>query len=346
MKKRVIFLVLLITLVGIVGWWFTWPKAVPHGDGGGQQQFKRKSEATNASTSFVNQILQQVQGPAGKSNPPSVKPSYREGLKLLNDMEIVYYGKVLDQFDNPLSGIPVKYTVQVNDGVREGIKNYETRTDALGSFVIQGHTGKSLSVRPEKPGYSLIATNGGAIYSHLWPSEQRHVADPDRPVIMRLWKRQGSQPLASVDATIRVPFAERVRLNLFPLAVTNSGGDVELRIQRGTDVLSREKPGDWAVEVNAINGGLIEADLAAFQYSFEAPSNGYSPSWHSGKKADDRYWSTGIKGILFCKARGGELYGKFHFGFTMNEKPESPMTIMVRGVANTNGSRNWEASVP
>ena len=46
--------------------------------------------------------------------------------------------------------------------------------------------------------------------------------------------------------------------------------------------------------------------------------------------------------MYFIQTRNGQVYSKAWLTFGINEKPDGPMSLELRGLANTNGSRNWE----
>jgi hypothetical protein len=50
--------------------------------------------------------------------------------------------------------------------------------------------------------------------------------------------------------------------------------------------------------------------------------------------------------IFFIQSRNGQVYSKVHLLFGINDTPDGFMNITFNGVANTNGSRNWEATAP
>jgi hypothetical protein len=57
-------------------------------------------------------------------------------------------------------------------------------------------------------------------------------------------------------------------------------------------------------------------------------------------------WFGGFNQGLFVMSRNGQMYSKLGLAFRINDDPSDFIYITFSGVANTNGSRNWEASVP
>src|ERR1700722_15142867 len=105
------------------------------------------------------------------SNPP-VQPKAqqaKEGLAALNDEDVVFFGKVTDQFGSPVGSASVSGVIQVNNGVREGTDRLSLTTDSEGIFIVSGHKGKNLGITVKKTGYVMATTNTSFVYSRLWP---------------------------------------------------------------------------------------------------------------------------------------------------------------------------------
>lgn len=270
-----------------------------------------------------------------------------EGLAELNDVDVAFYGRLEDQFGNAVGNAQIKFEVPFNNGHAVGVQRGATVADANGSFTISGYKGESLSVVPMKSGYMLASTNGGGIYSYLWPESKRARPDMNNPTVIKMWKLQGAEPLVDISKEYRLPFASTaINFDLVAGKVVPSGGDLEAVITRASGSLSKKSPGDWSLELKPSNGGIIESDYQAAQFTFEAPADGYQDSYLVQMNRDDPAWHDGIDKELFFKSRGGQVYGKFYLVFGINREPNDSLYFQFRGVANTNGSRNWEATAP
>ena len=76
--------------------------------------------------------------------------------------------------------------------------------------------------------------------------------------------------------------------------------------------------------------------------TFFAPEDGYKPK---GNFANNNGPDV-VQKALFIKSGHGQVYSKLGFLFHINNTPDATMSVTIRGVANTNGSRNWEATAP
>ena len=87
------------------------------------------------------------------------KEQMREGLAALNDVPIIFYGKLEDQFGNPVVGAEITGSTIVYNGTAAGGQRVVATSDAKGFFQMNGGNGESLGMMPRKEGYVLAATN-------------------------------------------------------------------------------------------------------------------------------------------------------------------------------------------
>jgi hypothetical protein len=169
---------------------------------------KEPAISTLSSNKTASQIITAATKTMISNSPPAIanaisntfaeqerQNKLREGLSVLNDQRIVLFGKVVDQFGAPVANATVFGNILVYNGSKEGEEKLQTMTDAYGYFNISGYKGERLGVNIVKTGYRLVATNAPLIYSYMYPKEQRHVHDPNNPVVFTLWKNQGAENL-------------------------------------------------------------------------------------------------------------------------------------------------------
>ncbi len=280
-------------------------------------------------TKTANQIL----------SPEDKDRLKHEGLSSLNDQEIILYGQALDQFNLPVAGAEVDGVIQVNNGVREGTDRLKLLTDADGRFNISGHNGKNLGITIKRIGYILATTNTSFNYSLLWPQSQRHVPDSKHPVEFRMWKLQGAESLLNIHQRFRIPFGHApIYFDLMAGELVPSGGDLKAEINRPDGVISERHPQNWSVDLEAVGGGFQAVSEAAARVTFTAPEDGYS---ERGRFANNNGPEL-VDQMIYVKSRGGQVYSKILL-FSINREPNEMMLIEFSGIANTNGSRNWES---
>jgi hypothetical protein len=280
---------------------------------------------------------------AGSAPPRTKADRMREGLAALNDEDVVFYGKAVDQFGSPVPEATVAASIQVNNGVQVRVDRFSLVTDQAGSFTISGHKGKSLGIWVTKAGYVIATTKTSFVYSLLWPEAERHTPDPNSPVVIQMWKLQGAEPLVGIDKRLKLPCSrDPIRLDLLTGRVVADGGDLKIMVLRPEGVISQQHPQSWSIRLEIINGGFIRTTDEDSRVTYSAPEGGYI----EGGDFPNNNGPDLVDQVFFIKSRGGQIYTKLQLTCRINNQPEGLMSLALRGVANTNRSRNWEATAP
>jgi hypothetical protein len=188
-------------------------------------------------------------------------------------------------------------------------------------------------------GYALASLNAGGIYSRLWPESQRVHPDPDKPIVIKMWKLQGAEPLTPIDFDYKTPYTMNpLCFDLIAGSMLPAGGDIRVTVNRPVGVISQQHPQNWSVRLEVIDGGVIMTDGKQFGITYAAPSDGYT----SSELVASDNGSEMAHRAFFLKSRNGQVYAKIRFSFRINRLPDSLMYIEFKGIANTNNSRNWE----
>jgi len=265
----------------------------------------------------------------------------REALAQFNNVDIVFYGRLEDQFGNAVGNAQIKFEVPFNDGQSVGVHRGTTMADGNGFFTISGYKGKSLDAVPIKAGYVLASTNGGGIYSQLWTESERIHPDPNKAVVITMWKLQGAEPLVDISKEYKLPFTDSpINFDLVAGKIVPIGGDLKITVKRPVGIISQQHPQNWSIHIEVIDGGLIETSFGESRIAYSAPEDGY-------EIADDLGNNNGpdlVDKMFFVQSRNGQVYSKVHLLFGINETPDKLMSVTFSGVANTNSSRNWEAA--
>jgi hypothetical protein len=278
---------------------------------------------------------------------PAPSPSDKKGeqikdeLAALNDVPIVFYGKIEDQFGDPVGGVKITGGIRVYNATRSTMRRISTESDANGLFQLNGGNGESLGVMPEKSGYALGTTNTMFNYSAFYPKSQ-HVADSNAPVIFKMWKLQGVEPLVKIDQSYKISFMnEPLFFDLVAGKAVKSGGDIKIYVKRPPGNISGLNRQDWSIDIEAIDGGLVDTSMAEARVTYAAPSDGYQPS-ETLKASTNEHGLEFIEKMFFLKSRNGQVYSKILLSFRINGTPNEQMSINFRGIVNANASRNWE----
>jgi hypothetical protein len=114
-------------------------------------------------------------------------------------------------------------------------------------------------------------------------------------------------------------------------------------VNRPPGEISLRSKQEWGLQVEAVQGGLIQTSMGESRVTYAAPEDGYQPSatFLFSTNAPQK-WFTGFDQMLYLKSRSGEVYSKVLISFEINENVSDPISLRFRGIANTNSSRNWE----
>ena len=191
---------------------------------------------------------------------------------------IVFYGKVVDQYGDPVPQADIK--LFANDDPFGGKSSkYNRQTDNAGLFVIKGIHGMSLGVEVSKPGYKTIFNGWDPVSSsgHFDYYDGRHKPDPESPVPFKLYKYGKQEPLVkrgqriigvAVDGT-------PLLLSLDPQAETGTHS-LSFRCFSNPGMAHPGEPQfDWMIEITVPHGGLLSRKSPV---DFEAPEQGYIPN--------------------------------------------------------------------
>ena len=278
------------------------------------------------------------------SNPPLGRKIEREReiLSTYNNVPIDFYGKLEDQFGSPVARAEIKGNIRVINGDRQGTDRLTTTSDANGLFQFHGK-GQDIGTTPSKKGYALASLNGGGNYSMLAPEEERLHPDPNNPVLIKMWKLNGAEPLLSINQHYKLHYTPgSIYFDLLAGEVVPNGGDIRLSVNRSQGIISGQNRLDWSVQVEAVEGGVMDTG-GQERVTYVAPETGYEPSTNYVFSTNPPYkWFGGFDQMFFIQSRNGQMYSKLRFSFDINDSPDGFMSIDFRGIANTNSSRNWE----
>jgi hypothetical protein len=261
-------------------------------------------------------------------------------LATLNHVPVDFYGKLVDQFGQPVAGASIKASIRVNNGVTATTDWLTTTSDANGLFEFHGR-GEDIGMMPRKAGYALASTETYFKYSHL--EDHPYVSDAGKPKVINMWKLQGAEPLSIIKKQFHIPYTgEAIHFDLLTEKIVPTGGDITITVNRPPGTISGHNHQDWSLKIEAVDGGLIETGQEE-HVTYFAPESGYeSAASYTMSDKTHNFFQGVIRSYLFT-SRNHQVYGKIDFSFTLNGDPSEPMGVQFRGVANANSSRNLEA---
>ena len=247
--------------------------------------------------------------------------------------DIYFYGKIIDQYGEPVPGVLVKYKAR-SEYLAAGTGFGETTTDAEGRFNTKGAEGTGLSIREFiKPGYQFPGIQAFDNYQRFEDSVLWKNFSEDKPYVFKVWKIE------------RYPEVIRSEKNLYLLTPDGRQSTFDLLakgkqrfkkgVQAGDFTVSFSRADDkWSVRVEALNGGILETNDI---YQNLAPESGYQkfveykfPINHSDT-AEKKY---------NIQMRDGKYYGQMTIEFRAYDYRQGKAAIFLSYVVNLENGRD------
>ena len=247
---------------------------------------------------------------------------------------IEFYGRVLDQHDEPVSGARIEMSWNSVNGITQ--RDLDTGTD--GTFSLTGVSGKYLTVNVSgRDGYTGVQSSGYADYNDAIPGEiDFHVPNPASPVVFRLWKYSQPDPLQrwSIHSSV----STEGTVGWFDLKPDKAGKD-GLGVSVMDHLPGNKKESHVTFKlICGQNCGLIETRDDPM---FCAPATGYQSEivhelrWREGEPSQE---DPGSFRFYFRCDEGKYAAGNATLRFATDAKCEVSLYIYQ----NPSGSRNLE----
>ena len=264
-----------------------------------------------------------------------------EILAMTSRQAITFYGRVVDQHGNPLSGAKVRGNVKISrQWMEQKWDEHYTTTDNDGRFQFTGLHGQEFVVSPSNEGYDSKESSRNFAYSVLTPERERHRPDPSAPIVFRMWKLKGAEPLVHIEVDrVGVPVnGAPTSFDLLTGKKLPGGGDLVLKVGRQPEHIQRGQRFDWKAVIEVPCGGIAEMNDA---YPNEAPADGYEAQFTIEMPANSKEWQSSVTRSFYVKARDGKLYARLTLRITADYEPP-PTGVTLEAWVNPSGSRNLE----
>jgi hypothetical protein len=314
-----------------------------------QRETASKSpEKVNQSTSNIPVTIAKTNGMTQliTSSPTNPQPLVNDRLKtnaIRQYMEsqnkpVEFYGQVIDQDENPLSGVRVTVEVRHTNvmvpapwGDEDQIIPIEKETDASGHFEINGVTGDGFNIESiQKDGYEVEP--GLRTYHAVGGSLEQ-------PIVFRMWKTNIHEQLITGEKKFQiVPDEKSYVIDLTRGTIAQSGeGNLKVWVKYPPQV-NRGQLYDWSCEIDVINGGLLEENnLSSAMYS--APIEGYTSTFQFQQQIKGgQYGSSGSR-RFYVMLKNGQEYGRITIELFAPYTDEISGMIRIQYAINPTGSR-------
>jgi hypothetical protein len=284
-----------------------------------------------------------------KESIPLVKKHerMRKGAEAFN-VNIDFWGKIVDENDQPIEGASVSATVR--EWGMGGFLRADGRhsTNVLisadgGLFSLRNARGDSLTIESVvKDGYKQLRPVPSFIYER---GVYGYKPDSNKPVVIKMIK----QELLRVDELRIFNIHKGIRCDGTPLIVDtialvsregpDAQGELQFSFVRSPKVISTEDSDhQWQLEIKIQNGGLIIADEYDPLLMWQAPLSGYKDSHSVSLSANDSKGLNAFHLSFYFKVNDHNHFGrcsiKLNSGMTGDKAG-----IRIEGAVNSSGSR-------
>jgi len=249
---------------------------------------------------------------------------------------IEFYGRVVDENSNAISGVNVHfswYEIPSETGERTA----DTRSDSEGLFSLHGKHGPSLSVGFGKEGY-YSSHRGEVTYNYALGPDILS-PDPQNPVVFFLRKKGKGEALITTDYPGFAKIAQLhhdgtpVEIDVFNGTQAPAGsGQLKLEFWRAI-TNQNANVFDWKCQLTVPGGGLVETPE---EFAFQAPEGGYQSPVVIDMPATNENWQGEIRSKYYMQLPDGK-YGRIDFYLL----PRNGV-FTVQSAINPTGSRNLE----
>ncbi len=292
---------------------------------------KNGNENNSAVIPSASTSTPQNQIKVDRNNPESIRQ-----YLLSQNVPIQFYGKVVDQDNNPLSGVSVKgealhvkVIVPAPWGDQDEIIPISKETDSNGRFEVQGVTGRGLVIESiHKDGYD--------------PEPWQHSSDAvggsfENPIIFKMWSTNIHEQLITGNKNFEIiPDGRPYFIDLTKDEISQTeSGDLKVWIKYPLQT-EFGKTYDWSCEIDVNNGGLQQDDSSSM---FSAPADGYVPTFSLQKQIrDGERGSIGDK-KFYIMLNNGKVFGRMQIDLIAPFNVGIPGLIRLSYAINPSGSR-------
>ncbi len=334
MRKYIAALIVLLAIIILLGIWLHRPaeRQVPLP----QNPDANTPAATASATPRPSTIRKQVPGGPYESSDPRwaevhIKDQTDKGWEW--KMPINFYGKVVDQDGQPVSGASVEFGW--TDKSKDGSSQSNTSSDREGKFNLENQKGRVLMVTVSKPGYFTAKQQNqvGFDYAGFW-EKTYYQPDSRNPVFFHLRKEGVKEHLLTGNIDVNIPSGGAPTSIAFSRDPADSWARVEVQAWTNTEKYP-PRIFDWYAIITVPGGDIQPCND---EFPFIAPDGDYKPSIEFKMPATAEKWKRGIEQQYYIRYTNPLRYGRVHLEISGASQNVSG----AYWINPTPGSRNLE----
>lgn len=344
MKKRISVLILAAPVLLLCWWWLrapatestlapTTPQTAPAEPATAETATGAKPDTHAA----AEQMSEQAQAAA------RITATRQRGLS--SNQPIRFYGKVVDQHDEPIPGVKVTLGVRnfkepMPGMMGDGFDYPVVTTGADGRFALTDAKGSLLTIKSlEKPGYEASIKTVNKSYWYWRDPSMVFRPNADAPEVFRMWKKQGAEALVRKGISVALrPDGTPSTVDLLTGRAASNGDIRVMLVRTPQQITNGQRNYEWTLTVEAVDGGVIESKD---EQMFLAPTEGYQPKITVHMPANTAEWSDEKSFNLYVRLRGGKQYGRAELKALVGAARDTT-PFYITSYVNPSGSRNLE----
>jgi hypothetical protein len=339
MRKRSIFLVCIVFVLYLY-WWLHRHHHTPVETLLPKTKIDQIGTQTFSNQFVPNRITNNILKEFSAKTVQRLKKRETTMERVLNEWRtpIEFYGKVVDESNNPVSGAQINFSC--NDVSVEGTSYYHTISDVEGLFSLKDVNGKLLTAHVSKDGYYASKKDNdsfeyGDRYNHFVP-------DQNNPIIFHLRRKEKGEPLIQKSFPPGMGQIVQLRHDGTPIEIDllngqkASAGSGQLKLEFWRDISEKNaRTFDWKLQLSVFSGGLIPTDE---EFAFQAPDTNYLPSVLIDMPKTNQPWIGEVRRKYYIQLPDRK-YGRIDVYLL----PYNGV-FTIKSAVNPSGSRNLESS--
>jgi len=301
-------------------------------------------------TNNVVQATREALGKATHSNVESVgaspfqapargAPSEQLKREMENEISmwqapILYFGKVVDENDAPISGAQAAYSASsLNTSLVEVENTGTVKTDERGIFKIEGVKGIGLMVQVTHPDYYPYPTNSTGFDKRSVPRKGYFSNIEEQAELFRMHHKGNPVALVKHGGGLHGPADGTTTMDVQLRGLSRKEILGHLLVQGWKDNPKKGERSNWGVKISVPNGGIVEF---TDDFSFVAPKTGYQTTWQVAFSKDDPNWQSQTSRKFFIKLQNYYIRAGTHIDIYHD------LYFSMDYVINPDGSANLE----
>jgi hypothetical protein len=271
----------------------------------------------------------------------------KEELELM-DVDIRFYGKVVDQYNNPVESADIVfYVTQFNPDMEKWFsetKYMQARTDTQGCFSVIGEKASDLYIKQiKKESYEFSLSQNpvrGYVYSGV---QNPFVPDSTNPIVFHM-RKMGETTFLIQEKYLKlclyinksimtkgIDLIKRIKIDDFSKLMFN-GEKLVCDLKMTATFNTRTMVWSVVLSPGDTNGGVIASE----QLLYEAPQEGYQPEFSF--VAEDR--KPPVNKYLYLRSRDPLIYTRIEIEDICTD--DTYICLYGQALTNPYGDRNLE----